>query len=611
MSMNNCALRIITLTISRLVRSAVIAGVVCLGLSCQDSKIDFSKWKMPSKPLVEPAPDKATLKAQAERQAAMKKTGPLPETVGAVCYLEGMRPMVVQGYGLVVGLPGTGSSGCPEALRKELTETIVRYQKMYGEKEGTRATATALLSSKHAAVVRVTGTIPAGASKGSRFNLAVQALPNTGTLSIEGGRLYTCDLRIYTGPVGPGTGSKVYAQGEGPVFINPFEKKPTQGKTLLTRRRPVLSGIILNGGTNLEDRRISLILHQPSYGTARAIEQKINSLFGPPPDNPLWQTAKAVGSNKIELSVPRQWRTQFRHFIGLVMNAPIRSDPSYLETRATEMARQVGDPGANAVAISYAWETMGRHILPLIQPLYTSTNRQAAFYAAKTGARLGDSVAMEQLGVFAADSKNIYRKRAVRTLGFCPEPASRRALRKLLDDPDMDIRILAYRGLARLNDGCIERRIINSDNTILDVVASKAWPMVYVTRSGQSRIVLFGKIKLEPPVFYCHPDDSITVSANANDKQVSLIRKTPSGKSSGVIKKDLDLPALIDLMANEAIADPKDGTVYGLGLSYSHVVAFLNEMCKDGAIPAKFKMQDLSASATDPADDMIGRPEKD
>ncbi|MFA5863854.1 MAG: flagellar basal body P-ring protein FlgI [Phycisphaerae bacterium] len=544
-------------------------------------------------------------KKQDQQTVAIRKTAPLPGTIGAACYLDGMQKRFVQGYGLVAGLPGTGSGECPESLRKQLVATIARYQKLYGDSSAQQLPPGGFFNTHDTAVVKVIGTIPAGSLKGDHFDLAVQALPNTGTTSLEGGRLYTCDLRIYAGPVGQTTASHILAQGSGPIFINPFEKQKYRGSQLLHR-----GGYVLNGGTNIEDRRIFLMLASPSYPAARAIEQKINSVFGPPADNPLWQTAKASGYDRIELRIPRQYHNRLFHFLGLVRNIYIRSDPSYIETQANDLTKQIGGPLANAPDIAYAWEAMGRSVLPMIQPLYTSPNKQASFYSAKAGAGLGDTLAMEQLGFFAADPKSKFRQKAVQTLGFCRDSEARKILRKILDDRDIDLRILAYEGLARMDDVYVERIYVGEDNFALDTVQSNAWPMVYATREQQSKIVLFGKNNLEPPIFYCHPDNSITMSADSGAKQIALLRQTPSGKSSGKITASLDLQALITLMGNDSAVDKKTGKVYGLGLPYSHIVAILNQLCKNGSIPAKFKMQDLQA-VSEPPDDIIGRPEKD
>lgn len=579
-----------------MVFTALVGCVLAFLIGCQSGGMSLA---------TQPSKDDQAKKAQAEQEALYQKNGPLPGTVGSATYVEGARSMYVQGFGLVIGLPGTGSSECPEKLRMDLMNTIAKYQKIYGEKGRVpKIEAGAIIDSRNTAVVRVSGSIPFGTVKGGRFDLVVEAMPNTGTTSLEGGRLLAADLRVYAGSLaGQNNSSRIIASGEGPIFINPFEKKEKKGVLLLKRK-----GYVLNGGINLEDRRIHLRLYQPSYGTSRAIEQRINSIFGPPPENPLWQTARADGPDSISLQIPRDYRSRLEDFLKLVRNLYIQSDPGYIQSMANKLAREISDPMANAEAISYAWEAMGRSMLPLVQPVYVSSNKQAAFYAIRAGARLDDTVAIERLETYTLDAKNPYRKRAIDTLCYCTSITSRRILRKLLDDPDMDIRIKAYEGLARMGDVSIDRIYVGEDLLIIDRVETKAWPMVYVTRSGDPKIVIFGKLHIEPPVFYTHPDKSVTVSAKTNDKTVGLVRKSPSGISSGRIDMPMDLVPLLAFLANDAKV-LKDAKVSGFALPYSHLVAMLNPMCGNGAIPAKFKMQDLTKA--EPEDDIFGRPEKD
>ena len=52
-------------------------------------------------------------------------------------------------------------------------------------------------------------------------------------------------------------------------------------------------------------------------------------------------------------------------------------------------------PGANHEELALVWEAMGKTILPMVKPLYGSSNAVAGYYAARTGLRLGDPEAME------------------------------------------------------------------------------------------------------------------------------------------------------------------------------------------------------------------------
>ncbi len=568
----------------------------CAFVGCEPTNFSWGKKKSQQEPDVE------------EQELESQKTAPLSGTIGERCYLEGLSSTFVQGYGMVAGLPGTGSGQCPETLRKQITETIAKYEHLYGPKGQKKYfSASAIIDSKDTAVVKVQGYIPGGALKGERFDLFVRALPDTSTTSLEGGRLYTTDLRIFAGNYGKVITSKILAKGYGDIFVNPFEKEDNRKSPMLRLKR---SGYVLNGGINLHERPFYLILYQPSYASARAIEQKINALFGPPPDMPLFQTARAVAPSKIELHVPYNFRDQREHFLNLVKNLYVRSDPGYIQRQARRLVEQIIEPYANDKAISYAWEAMGRTVLPLIQPLYNHSNIKAAFYSARAGARLGDSLAIDRLGEFAEDKNSEYRMQAIETLGFCRRYQAKQILRNLLDDSDIQIRLAAYKGLIRFGDISIDSLYIGEDNFRLDVVKSNGKKLVYVTRTGEPKVVLFGSIKIDPPVFYSHSSvGSILITANSNDKYLTVVRVTPSKRSSGKIEASFNLVELLQLLGNEPAIDKKSGKVLGLGVKYSCIVSMLYHMCQDGSIPAIFKLQDISSELSS-EESPIGRPEK-
>src|SRR5262249_47409874 len=50
----------------------------------------------------------------------------IADTVQGVAYVEGMRKTIVRGYGLVVGLVGTGGTDCPDDIRKYLQGEILK-----------------------------------------------------------------------------------------------------------------------------------------------------------------------------------------------------------------------------------------------------------------------------------------------------------------------------------------------------------------------------------------------------------------------------------------------------------------------------------------------------
>ena len=93
------------------------------------------------------------------------KLGP---TVASVAVVASPEPVKVEGYGLVAGLPGTGSGICPVELRVYLRQYILA-QLPSGSLDIDE-----FIDSRNTAVVRLEGTIPAIATKGERFDVQVR-----------------------------------------------------------------------------------------------------------------------------------------------------------------------------------------------------------------------------------------------------------------------------------------------------------------------------------------------------------------------------------------------------------------------------------------------------
>jgi len=573
----------------------VSVAVVCLVfLGCQRLKgFTFGRDR-----------DEAASRTSKDAAVILKKSAPLKGTVGRACTVQSLRSMFVDGYGLVGGLAGRGGGECPPPVREKLIQAITKTQKrMKGVRTGDLASASSIIASRDTAVVRVSGRILPMALKGERFDVLVEALPNTSTTSLAGGWLYACDLRVSGGPGVGFAKSKILARAAGPVFVNPFERKDRAGAGSSHRPR----GYVLGGAVNGEDRRLSLVLNQPQYAMARAIEQRINVVFPPSVDAPMQRCAQAKSSGKIQIHIPRQYRDRKLYFLALLMRLPIQGSPGYLQRRASDMVSEIVDPVANAEAISFAWETMGRRILPLIEPLYRTSSVQASFYASRAGVALGDGLAIERMGTFAR-LEGPYQRKAVEQLGYSRDPASRRILREVAGGPDVDLRLLAYTGLVRMNDSLVRSEPIGDDNFVLDVVAAGRLPLVYVTRSMEPKVVIFGKVQIEPPAFYSSPDERIIITADSDDDTLTLVRKWPSGRVTVEIAGPTDLASFLRLLGSDPAE--RDGTVVGLGLSYGDVVAILRSMCRDGSIPARFKMEQVSGPPK-LRDYSLGRPEKE
>lgn len=147
-------------------------------------------------------------------------------TVGSWAALQGHEPVLVSGYGLVVGLNNTGGGALPgpieATMERELRRGGVGKGGAMGDTSLGNMTAKELLRDPRVAVVIVEGVVPPGAPRGWRFDVRVRTLPGSSVTSLEGGRLWTTDLRL--GPVTPfgAMRTRKLGEGRGEVFINPF-----------------------------------------------------------------------------------------------------------------------------------------------------------------------------------------------------------------------------------------------------------------------------------------------------------------------------------------------------------------------------------------------------
>jgi len=176
---------------------------------------------------------------------------------------EGVRDNQLVGYGLVVGLNGTG-----DALNNSpfTEQSLVSMLERLGV--NTRGQN---LNTGNVAAVMVTATLPPFTNQGAEIDITVSALGDAE--SLRGGTLLVTPLKAADGDV--------YAVAQGPVAISGFSIAGEAGT--VTQNIPT-SGRIANGAIvereiafNLEDlQQVRLALRNPDFTTARRISQAIN-----------------------------------------------------------------------------------------------------------------------------------------------------------------------------------------------------------------------------------------------------------------------------------------------------------------------------------------------
>ncbi|MCR4376882.1 MAG: flagellar basal body P-ring protein FlgI [Rhodospirillales bacterium] len=180
---------------------------------------------------------------------------------------EGVRDNMLVGYGLVVGLNGTGDTIQTGHFTQQSLKAMLN-------RLGVKPT-DAGLDSKNVAAVMVTATLPGFSAEGTRLDVTVSALGDAD--SLLGGTLLVTPLL--------GADGEVYAVAQGQVAVGGF----TAGGAAETVTKGVpTSARIANGG--IVERQIDfkmdampsvkLSLRNPDFTTARRIAQAVNAFLG-------------------------------------------------------------------------------------------------------------------------------------------------------------------------------------------------------------------------------------------------------------------------------------------------------------------------------------------
>ncbi|MBN9671405.1 flagellar basal body P-ring protein FlgI [Labrenzia aggregata] len=200
---------------------------------------------------------------------------------------EGIRENQLIGYGLVVGLNGTGDSLNNSPFTQQSLQAML-------ERLGVNTRNTALNTDTVAAVM-VTANLPPFATQGTRIDVNVSALGDS--TSLQGGTLLVTPL--------VGADGEVYSIAQGSVAIGGFSAQADAASVV---RGVPTAGRIANGG--LVERELDfklaslttlrLALRNPDLTTARRIALSINELIGLP-------TAEPLDPATVRLDLPQQF----------------------------------------------------------------------------------------------------------------------------------------------------------------------------------------------------------------------------------------------------------------------------------------------------------------
>ena len=506
-------------------------------------------------------------------------------TVASAAVFDGYRPVIVHGYGLMVGLNGTGSRDTPPGVRAYMLAEMAR-QGIGSERSGWgHLKPEAMLDSLDTAVVIVEGLIPPAAVEGARFDIRVYADPRTATISLEGGRLYTTPLRPALGGQRlPPTGSRQpfpLAHGRGTMFINPFAEPGAMGRDAINRT----SGRVLHGGVVLKNLPLKLILATPSHSRASILQGAINARF---PQEPGQRSPTAHGESdeSLAITVPPSYRDSTQDFVELLRHTTIIQ--SGAEGVAASIRRYLLTNPSMAHHASWRWQALGKRALPQIKDLYDHPEELPRLAALRAGAKLDDALVVPHLIEMAESATPDARRQAIVLLqDMRLNPQIDGALRGLLNDADIEVRLLAYEALVKRRDPYMTRHAVD-DKFLLDIVESDK-PMIYITQVGQPRIVLFGaSLSLEAPITMRAWSNQLMIKGDKGDEQVEIYYRPPNSQEGIINRVEPDLEELVRFFGHQTTIE---APAPGLGLTYGQTVGALHQIWRQGYINADFKAE--------------------
>lgn len=221
--------------------------------------------------------------------------------------IEGIRDNQLMGYGLVVGLNGTGDKNTTIFSTQSLANLLQRM--------GVTVSPTAVLVRNTAAVL-VTADLPPFAQPGTRIDISVAAIGDA--TNLRGGLLVLTPLKASDG--------QVYAAGQGSVVTGGFVAGRGGNSQVVnhpTAGRVPSGAIVEKPAPSIEPTvRIRLQLRQADFTTAARISSVINEKFGTDREHP----AHAENSALVAVEMPPAFKGKTVEFIGELENLVVEPD---------------------------------------------------------------------------------------------------------------------------------------------------------------------------------------------------------------------------------------------------------------------------------------------
>lgn len=221
---------------------------------------------------------------------------------------EGVRDNMLMGYGLVVGLNGTGDKLTNNAFTEQ---SLIAFLERQGV--NTRGMP---LKTKNVAAVTVTAKLPPFSRTGSRIDVTISAMGDAKDLT--GGTLLATPLY--------GADGEVYSVAQGQVSIGGFKAASDGGNVTVSKGVPT-SGFIANGAIVEKEinfqlnsmPELKMALRNPDVTTAQEVANVINQQVGP-------GLATVTDPGTVTLTVPGSYKDNVTQLLADIERLTVHTD---------------------------------------------------------------------------------------------------------------------------------------------------------------------------------------------------------------------------------------------------------------------------------------------
>ena len=320
----------------------------------------------------------------------------------------GVRSNQLVGYGLVVGLTGSGDSDDAKFMLQSLSSMLEKMGVTVKPED---------IEVKNVAAVIVTAELPPFARTGSRLDILVSSLGNA--KSLQGGTLLMTPLK--------GADGQVYVVAQGPLSTGGFTVGANTGdkvqKNFTTVGRVVQGGLVEREVPfNLNQKEsLSLALHRPDFTTATRMAQAINAGLEA-------NVARAQDSGTVQVAVPPKYLGDLAPLIAVIETLSVVPDTVSRIVINERTGTVIMGESVRISTVAIAHGNLSVEIktsLNVSQPLpFSSTGRtavtpdtqtvvqegRAPLYVMPAGVSIGEVVrALNALGVTPRDLISIFQ----------------------------------------------------------------------------------------------------------------------------------------------------------------------------------------------------------